>query len=84
MLDIHLFRESPDAVRQALNERGVAYLKGDWTRRDPAITQELQRYGRSGVPLYLLYPPGERTPEVLPQLLTEALVLQALSRIDKI
>jgi thiol:disulfide interchange protein DsbD len=75
---------STDAVRQALDERGIAYLKGDWTRRDPAITQELQRYGRSGVPLYLLYPPGERTPEVLPQLLTEALVLQALSRIDKI
>jgi len=73
-----------NAVRQALDERGIAYLKGDWTRRDPAITQELQRYGRSGVPLYLLYPAGQGTPEVLPQLLTEALVLQALSRIDKI
>ncbi len=73
-----------DAVRQALNERGVAYLKGDWTRRDPAITQELHRYGRSGVPLYLLYPAGQGSPEVLPQLLTEGLVLQALSRIDKI
>jgi thiol:disulfide interchange protein DsbD len=73
-----------DAVRQALDERGVAYLKGDWTRRDPAITQELSRYGRGGVPLYLLYPAGQGSPEVLPQLLTEGLVLQALSRIDKI
>lgn len=73
-----------DAVRQALDERGVAYLKGDWTRRDPAITRELQRYGRSGVPLYLLYPAGRGEPEVLPQLLTEGLVLQALSRIDTI
>jgi thiol:disulfide interchange protein DsbD len=72
-----------DAVRQALNERGVAYLKGDWTRRDPAITRELRRYGRSGVPLYLLYPAGQGSPEVLPQLLTEGLVLQALSQIDK-
>ncbi len=73
-----------NAVRQALDERGIAYLKADWTRRDPAITQELQRYGRSGVPLYLLYPRGQGSPEVLPQLLTEGLVLDALSRIDKI
>lgn len=71
------------AVRQALSERGVAYLRGDWTRRDPAITEELRRHGRSGVPLYLLYPAGPGSPQVLPQLLTEGLVLQALSRIDR-
>ena len=74
---------STDAVRQALDENGVAYLRADWTRRDPAITEELRRHGRSGVPLYLLYPAGQGPPEVLPQLLTEGLVLQALSRIDK-
>lgn len=72
-----------DAVRRALADRGVAYLEGDWTRRDPAITRELRRYGRSGVPLYLLYPAGQGAPEILPQLLTEGLVLQALARIDK-
>jgi len=72
-----------DAVHQALDEHGVAYLKGDWTRRDPAITRELLRFGRSGVPLYLLYPRGQGSPEILPQLLTEGLVLDALSRIDK-
>jgi thiol:disulfide interchange protein DsbD len=73
-----------DAVQEAMKERGVAYLKGDWTRRDPAITEELRRYGRSGVPLYLLYPAGQGSPRVLPQLLTEGLVLQALSEIDAI
>ena len=72
-----------DAVRRALAERGVAYLEGDWTRRDPAITRELRRYGRSGVPLYLLYPAGQGAPEILPQLLTEGLVQRALARIDK-
>jgi thiol:disulfide interchange protein DsbD len=72
-----------DAVRQALDERRIAYLKADWTRRDPAITEELRRHGRSGVPLYLLYPAGQGDPEVLPQLLTEGLVLQALSDIPK-
>lgn len=72
-----------EAVRAALEQHDVAYLKGDWTRRDPTITRELQRHGRSGVPLYLLYPRGQGSPEVLPQLLTQGLVLDALSRIGK-
>jgi len=74
---------STDAVRQALDERRIVYLKGDWTSRNPAISEELRRHGRSGVPLYLLYPPEKGLPEVLPQLLTEGLVLQALSRITR-
>jgi thiol:disulfide interchange protein DsbD len=69
-----------DGVRQALETHGIAYLKGDWTNRDATITEELQRHGRSGVPLYLLYPAGPGEPEVLPQLLTEGLVLQAIER----
>ncbi len=70
-----------DTVRDALAARDIVYLKADWTRRDAAITAELQRHGRSGVPLYLLYPPGDGAPRVLPQLLTEGLVLQAVSDI---
>jgi thiol:disulfide interchange protein DsbD len=67
------------AVRRALADHRIAYLKGDWTRRDAAITRELQRHGRSGVPLYLLYPGGPGDPHVLPQILTEGLVLQAIA-----
>ena len=69
--------ESP-GVRRALEAAGAVYLVGDWTRRDDAITAELMRHGRSGVPLYLLYTPGEAEPRVLPQLLTEGLVVEAL------
>ena len=69
-----------DAVRDALDKHDIAYLKGDWTNRDAAISVELQRHGRSGVPLYLLYPAGPGAPEVLPQILTEGLVLQAIAR----
>jgi thiol:disulfide interchange protein DsbD len=69
-----------DAVRDALQANNIAYLKGDWTNRDTAITRELQQHGRSGVPLYLVYPAGPGQPEVLPQLLTEGLVLQAIER----
>ena len=69
------------AVVEALDAHGVAYLKADWTRRDAKITAELQRHGRSGVPLYLLYAAGDPEPRVLPQLLTERSVLDAIADI---
>ncbi len=58
--------------------QGIAYLKADWTRRNPAITRALSEFGRSGVPLYVYYPPAATEPVVLPQLLTEAIVLERL------
>jgi thiol:disulfide interchange protein DsbD len=67
-------------VRDALRERGVIYLKGDWTNKDADIARFLARHGRSGVPLYLYYPQGKFAPvQVLPQLLTPGLVIEALS-----
>ncbi|MGE0259375.1 MAG: protein-disulfide reductase DsbD family protein [Alphaproteobacteria bacterium] len=69
-----------DAVRRAFAAHAVVPLKGDWTRQDPEITALLQKFGRSGVPLYLLYDRGG-TPSVLPQILTEATVLDAIDRI---
>jgi DsbC/DsbD-like thiol-disulfide interchange protein/cytochrome c biogenesis protein CcdA len=70
---------SSDAVRQAFAEHHIAYLKGDWTRQDPQITDYLRANGRDGVPLYVYYPPrGE--PSVLPQILTDATLLRELAR----
>jgi thiol:disulfide interchange protein DsbD len=69
------------AVIRAMDSKEIAYLKGDWTRRDPLITEELARFQRSGVPLYLLYAPGAASPEVLPQLLTEGTILAAFDRL---
>ncbi len=68
------------AVRRAFAERRIVALKGDWTRQNPEITAFLQKFGRSGVPLYLLYDKAG-TPTVLPQILTEASVLAALGKI---
>jgi thiol:disulfide interchange protein DsbD len=68
-------------TRRLFESRAVAYLVADWTRRDPAITRQLERYGRSGVPLYLLYAPAGGEPVVLPQLLTEAIVAEAIDRL---
>jgi thiol:disulfide interchange protein DsbD len=72
---------SPGKVREAFARRRVAYLKGDWTSGDPAITAFLRAHDRDGVPLYLLYPPAEGAPAVLPQILTETEVLSQLDRL---
>ena len=53
-------------------------LTGDWTRGDPGITALLREHGRAGVPLYLLYPAGGGAPLILPQILTEGMLLAAL------
>jgi thiol:disulfide interchange protein DsbD len=67
------------SVQAAFNASKVTYLKADWTNEDPEITRALQEYGRSGVPLYLLYKEGEERAKVLPQLLTEGIILDAIS-----
>ena len=61
----------------AFDQRDVTVLVGDWTRSDPAITAELARFGRNGVPLYLVYVRGGE-PKVLPQLLSPEIVIDAL------
>ncbi|MFO7640050.1 MAG: protein-disulfide reductase DsbD family protein [Candidatus Competibacteraceae bacterium] len=65
-------------VALELVDREVVALKADWTHRDPVITAALADFGRGGVPLYLLYAPQATEPVILPQILTEALVLQNL------
>ena len=70
-------------VRRVLAEKNVAWLTADWTTPDPAITAALERFGRSGVPLYLLYPPvGE--PEILPQVLTPDLMIEAVAWVSSL
>ncbi|WP_375461036.1 protein-disulfide reductase DsbD family protein [uncultured Enterovirga sp.] len=67
-------------VRTKLDEGKITYLKGDWTNQNPEITRLLEQHGRSGVPLYVLYP-GQGEPVVLPQILTEAMVLDSIARL---
>ena len=67
-----------EAVQAAMAARGIVYLKADWTRGDPAITALLRAHGREGVPLYLLWPPGGGDAVILPEVLTEAMVLRQI------
>lgn len=69
-----------DAVRDAFAAHHVVALKGDWTRRDPDIANFLQSFGRSGVPLYLLYD-AKGSATVLPQILTEAGIVAAVRKL---
>jgi thiol:disulfide interchange protein DsbD len=70
-------------VMQAFADHNVALFRADWTRQDPAITQALTALGRSGVPVYALYTPGQPTPQLLPQVLTPGIVTDALSKLPK-
>lgn len=66
-------------VKDEIAKRRIALLKADWTNTDPRITAELAKWGRSAVPFNLVYLPGESQPRILPELLTPAIVLDALS-----
>ena len=69
---------SPD-VLAALDARQVLTLRADWTRRDEAITRALNALGRSGVPVYAVYRPGQ-APQVLSELPSVREVVEALNR----
>ena len=70
-------------VQQAFQSANVALLRADWTRHDEAITQALAALGRSGVPAYALYAPGETSPRLLPEVLTPGVVREALAKLPK-
>ncbi len=72
---------SDASVMADFESRNVALLRADWTRRDAAITAELARLGRSGVPVYVLYAPGTSAPQVLSEILSVADLRSALARL---
>jgi thiol:disulfide interchange protein DsbD len=73
------------AVAETFARQGVVYLKADWTSRSPEIASVLGSFGRSGVPLYVVYPSrAGRTvapePRVLPQILSEGTIIDAIEK----
>jgi thiol:disulfide interchange protein DsbD len=71
-------------VEQAFQARNVVLMRADWTRHDEAITQALTALGRSGVPAYALYTPGQSEPQLLPEVLTPGIVTDALDKLPKL
>ena len=62
-----------NATNALFAERGIVALEADWTRHDSEITDALESFGRSGVPLYLFYTPDGEV-SILAQNLTQSLV----------
>jgi thiol:disulfide interchange protein len=71
-----------EATAAAFRKAGVVVLRGDWTRRDPAITRYLTAHGAAGVPFYQWYPAGGKPAQQLPQVLTSSLLVD-LARAEK-
>ncbi len=72
---------SDEEVVQAFIQTGIVKLKGDWTNYNPQITHLLEQYGRTGVPLYLLFPAGTQQQAItLPQILQKKSLIQQLRK----
>lgn len=75
---------SGQTVGDKFKAADVQALKGDWTLNDPVITEVLRKFQRSGVPLYVVMSPHRPgSPIVLPELLTEKMVLDAIDAASK-
>ena len=63
---------------QLFERTDTEFLVADWTNKDDVIAAELKRFGRAGVPLYLVYKPGASEAVILPQVLTHDILKDAL------
>jgi suppressor for copper-sensitivity B len=70
-------------VAASLSAPGVVAMEADWTRPDDGIAAYLAGFGRYGIPFNAVYGPGAPDGIVLPELLTEEAVLDALEKAKK-
>ncbi len=69
----------PD-VRRRLHDSGIVLVRADWTKHDEDIGTALSELGRSGVPTYAFYLPGQPA-FTLPEVLTPGIVFGALDQL---
>jgi len=68
-------------VRNTMRELGVIPFKADYTSKDPEIKADLEKYGRAGVPMYIVVSgKNPSKPAILPEILSKALVVEELRR----
>jgi len=67
-----------DDVQEAFKEKKVVLLHGDFTKKDPVILEWLHKFGKAGVPLYLLYTPGKDNPRLFPEVITKSMIIKAV------
>jgi thiol:disulfide interchange protein/DsbC/DsbD-like thiol-disulfide interchange protein len=75
---------NPDVIEKFRNS-GIVALRADWTNRNPDITKLLAKFGRSGVPLYVIFPAGRPTaPIILPEVITSGMVIDAINHATEV
>jgi thiol:disulfide interchange protein len=70
-------------VLDFIRAENIHMIKADWTRRDPAITKYLERFGRISVPFYLYWAAGVRQPLILPEILTPQIFINQIKEYQK-
>lgn len=63
---------------ELFSANGVVPMIADFSRRDPPIAALIRSHERAGVPVYLVYPPCQGEPAILPELLTEGILTDAI------
>jgi thiol:disulfide interchange protein len=71
---------SPE-VEQRLNHSDIALLRADWTSYDPTITEWLAKFGRSGIPFYVIYDSKKEASTLPDGLLTPSDFLHHLDKL---
>ena len=71
---------STAAVKSALARTGTLYMVADSTKFNADIDDAMSQFGQGGLPLYVVYPADGGKPQVLPQVLTPAIVVNALAQ----
>ena len=66
-------------TQKLFKDTNTALLIADWTNKDDIIAAELAKYGRAGVPLYLVYNNKSVSPAILPQVLSHDVIRDAIA-----
>ena len=68
-----------DATFSKFDEKNITYLKADWTNRSPEIAMQIEKYNRSGIPLYIYWNNKLDEPMVLNEILTENYLMEVVN-----
>ncbi len=70
-----------DEVFNKFEEKNITYLKADWTNRNSEIAGQIEKYNRSGIPLYIYWNKTLDEPMVLNEILTENYLMEVVDEI---
>jgi len=70
-----------DDVFNTFKEKNITYLKADWTNRNAEIAGQIEKYNRSGIPLYIYWDKTLDEPIVLNEILTENYLMEVIDEI---